>query len=220
MLAQYETYLLDVVREMGKPWPGNRTVNIVCHGHSVPAGYFTTPVIDTLNAYPHQVLVGLKERFAYAAVNVIVTAIGGENSAEGAARFEGEVLCHRPDVVTIDYALNDRRIGLAQANAAWREMIEQALARGVKVILLTPTHDVLSQRSGEARWAEERLQHAGQVRQLAVEYGTGLADCDAAFSRYLQSGGHILDLLSHANHPNKLGHQLAARELLRWFPAQ
>jgi lysophospholipase L1-like esterase len=220
MAAEYETYLIDVVREMGKAWPGNRTVNIVCHGHSVPAGYFTTPVIDTLNAYPHQLLVGLKERFAYAALNVIVTAIGGENSAEGAARFEREVLCHRPDVVTIDYALNDRRIGLAQAETAWRAMIEQALARGVKVILLTPTHDVLSQRSGEPRWAEELPRHAALVRRLAAEYAVALADSDAAFQHYLQSGGHILDLLSHVNHPNKLGHQLVTRELLRWFPAQ
>ncbi len=220
MIAEYETYLLDVVKEMGKAWPGNRTVNIVCHGHSVPAGYFTTPVIDTINAYPHQLLIGLKGRFAYASINVIVTAVGGENAAEGAARFERDVLCHHPDVVTIDYALNDRRIGLAAAEAAWRSMIEQALGRGVRAILLTPTHDILSQRSGEAHWAEELPSHASLVRRLAADYGVGLADSDAAFTRYIQSGGHILDLLSHVNHPNASGHQLVARELLRWFPAQ
>lgn len=220
MIAEYETYLLEIVKEMGKSWPDNRPIHIACHGHSVPAGYFTTPVIDTLNAYPHQLLVGLKSRFAYAAVNVIVTAIGGENSAQGAVRFERDVLCHRPDVVTIDYALNDRRIGLAPAEAAWRAMIEQALARGVRVLLLTPTHDLLAQRSGEAHWAEELPRHAGLVRRLAAEYGVGLADSDAAFTRYIQSGGHILDLLSHINHPNAAGHQLVARELLRWFPAQ
>ena len=220
MIAEYESYLLDIVKEMGKTWPDNRTVNIACHGHSVPAGYFTTPVIDTLNAYPHQLLVGLKSRFAYAAINVVVTAIGGENSVQGAARFERDVLGLHPDVVTIDYVLNDRRIGLAAAEAAWRAMIEQALARGVRVILLTPTHDLLTQRTGEAHWAEERPLHASLVRHLAAEYGVGLADSDAAFTRYLQSGGHILDLLSHINHPNATGHQLVARELLRWFPAQ
>jgi acyl-CoA thioesterase-1 len=220
MIPDYETYLIDIVHEMTRPWPENRTVNIVCHGHSVPAGYFATPVVDTLAAYPHQLLIGLKERFAYAPVNVIVTAVGGENSEEGAARFTNEVLNHRPDVVTLDYALNDRRIGLLRAKDAWREMIDQALARNVKVILLTPTHDVLSLRSGEKKWSEELPRHAELVRQLAIEYGLGLADSYGAFERYIQSGGHVLDLLAHINHPNRLGHQLVARELLRWFPAQ
>lgn len=219
-IADQETYLIDVVREMLKPWPGNRTVNIVAHGHSVPSGYFTTPVVNSLDAYPHQLFVGLKKRFAYAVINVIVTAIGGENSEQGAARFESDVLCHKPDVMLIDYALNDRALGLAAAEKAWRGMIKTALAKGVKVILFTPTHDLLTVRRGEPMWAEELPKHAAQVRHLAAEYGLGLADSDAAFTRYIASGGDILDLLSHINHPNRLGHELVARELLRWFPAQ
>lgn len=219
-LPDREQYLRSLLQEMLKPWPQNRTVNIVCHGHSVPAGYFCTPIVNPLQAYPHLLFVGLKERFAYAVINVIVTAIGGENSEAGAARFADEVLTHRPAVVTIDYALNDRGIGLARAEQAWRTMIELALDRGVKVILLTPTHDLLTLRRGEPMWAEELPKHAEQVRRLAVEYGVGLADSDAAFQRYLASGGEVTDLLSHINHPNHLGHQLVVRELLRWFPAQ
>ena len=51
--AEPGTYLADVVAELQKQWPTNRIVNIVCHGHSVPAGYFRTPVLDSLNAYTH-----------------------------------------------------------------------------------------------------------------------------------------------------------------------
>ena len=127
-LPDREQYLLSLLHEMLKPWPQNRTINIVCHGHSVPAGYFCTPIVNPLHAYPHLLFVGVKERFAYAVINVIVTAIGGENAEAGAARFAAEVLTHRPDVVTIDYALNDRGIGLERAERAWRAMIEQALA--------------------------------------------------------------------------------------------
>ncbi len=55
----------------------------------------------------------------------------------------------------------------------------------------------------------------------AAEYQVqGLADRCAAFDAYLAGGGHVLDLLSHINHPNRMGHQLVTRELLRWFPAQ
>ena len=130
-IADRKTYLADVAAILRKHWKDNRTVNIVCHGHSVPSGYFATPFVDTFNAYPHLLHLGLKHRFPYAVINVIVTAIGGENAELGARRFENEVLCHRPDVVTIDYSLNDRGLGLERARAAWETMLAAAQTRGV-----------------------------------------------------------------------------------------
>jgi hypothetical protein len=87
-MAQPTVYLAAVSALLARDWPTNRTVNIVCHGHSVVAGYFETPVVETFNAYPHLLHRGLNERFPHAVINVIVTAIGGENSEQGAQRFE------------------------------------------------------------------------------------------------------------------------------------
>ena len=220
MIANPIDYLSDLLTALARQWPANRTVHIVCHGHSVPAGYFATPYVNTLASYPHQVLEKLKERFPFAVINVIVTAIGGENSEQGCARFETEVLNHRPDVITIDYALNDRGIGLVRAEAAWRAMLEMALLHGVKVILLTPTMDQFSLRSGDPSFNQDLERHADQIRSLANEYGVGLADSHAAFQRYIHQGGHLFDLLSHVNHPNAFGHNLVAQEILKYFPAQ
>src|ERR1700743_1842633 len=128
VVAEPETYLGEICAEMAKPWPKNRTINIVCHGHSVPAGYFKTPAVHTFEAYPYLLHRGLAERFPHAVINVIVTGIGGENSEQGAKRFQRDVLSLRPDVVTIDYALNDRPIGLARAENPLRSMIGTALA--------------------------------------------------------------------------------------------
>jgi lysophospholipase L1-like esterase len=196
-------------------WPANRTINIICHGHSVPAGYFKTPVVDTFNAYPHLLHRGLNERFPYTPINVIVTAVGGEMSERGAKRFERDVLSLRPDVVTIDYALNDRRIGLPRAEAAWRSMITNALARNIKVILLTPTPDT-NAKLDEAN--DPLVQHAAQIRRLAAEYGVGLADSLEAFRTKLKSGARLEDLMSQSNHPNRAGHELVAAEFLKWLP--
>jgi hypothetical protein len=220
MIADPVSYLNDLVAALSRQWPANRTANIVCHGHSVPAGYFATPYVNTLAAYPHQVLEQLKERFPFAVINVIVTAIGGENSEQSAERFEAEVLCHRPDVITIDYALNDRGLGLERAEAGWRSMIETALHRDVKLILLTPTLDQFSLRSGDPATDEDLDRHAEQVRRLAGKYHLGLGDSQAAFKRHITNGGHLFDLLSHVNHPNRFGHQLVAQEILKYFPAQ
>ncbi|MFZ9033493.1 MAG: hypothetical protein ACO21J_06030, partial [Anaerohalosphaeraceae bacterium] len=38
-IADKNIYLQSITQELIKQWPDNRTINIVCHGHSVPAGY-------------------------------------------------------------------------------------------------------------------------------------------------------------------------------------
>ena len=214
-VADKATYLAGVRKEMEKEWPKNRIVNIVCHGHSVPAGYFQTPTVDTFNAYPHLLHKGVAAEFPHAVTNVIVTAIGGENSVGGAARFDRDVLVLKPDVVTIDYVLNDRGLGLEQSRKAWVSMIQKAQAAGVKVILLTPTGDTSSKLDDPN---DPLNTHAQQVRDLAAEFHVGLADSLEAFKGYVKGGGKLADLMSQVNHPNRKGHDLVTKELLEWFP--
>lgn len=213
-VADVNTYLAPIKTELSKKWSRNRTVNIVCHGHSVPAGYFRTPLVDTFNAYPHLLHKALKDAHPYAVINVIVTAIGGETSKRGAERFEKDVLVHKPDVLLIDYALNDRGIGLENAKIAWTNMIEKAKAQDVKVILLTPTAD---QRS-DLEDSDDRLnQHAEQIRRLAGQHGVALVDSLAEFRAYVKKGGKLKDLMSQGNHPNRKGHDLVVSAAMKWF---
>jgi acyl-CoA thioesterase-1 len=210
-----ESYLADTSTELNKTYPDNRIINIVCHGHSVPAGFFKTPKVDSLNAYPHLLHRALKAQFPHAVVNVIVTAIGGESSPAGAQRFEQDVLTHNPDVITIDYALNDQRVGLEAAKAAWDSMIKAAQARGVEVVLLTPTGDTRADLDD----ANDSLnQHAVQIRALAKEHDVALADSLGAWKAHIADGGELTDLISQVNHPNRAGHDLVVAELIKWFP--
>lgn len=211
-------YLAEISQALQAAWPNNRTINIVAHGHSVPAGYFATPVVQPFDAYPHLLHRAIREVYPLAVVNVIVTAIGGEHSEQGAARFDEQVLCHQPDVLLIDYGLNDRSIGLHKAAAAWESMIRKAQQRNIKTILLTPTGDIRGfgdDPPGEG-WTRLR-DHAEQIRALAARHGVGLADSFAAFERHVRLGGSMTDLLSSMNHPSRAGHQIVANELMRWF---
>jgi hypothetical protein len=117
-MADPAQYLLDLVHAALGTWPDNRTLMIACHRHSVPAGSFATPLVDTFAAYPHLWHRRLKERFPWAIFNVVTTAIGGEDAESGAARFSSDVLALRPDLINIDYGLNDRSLGLQRARAA------------------------------------------------------------------------------------------------------
>ncbi len=213
-VASPAKYLTPVVLRLETKWPKNHAVNIVCHGHSVPCGYFKTPAVNSLHAYPNLVRVALAEKYTNAVINVIITAIGGEASDQGAARFDADVLSHKPDIVLIDYALNDRRIGLACSRTNWVAMIEHGRAAGAKIILFTPTPD----QSAKLDDAKDPLnQHAEQIRSLAAKFHVGLVDSLAAFKAELARGKALTNLMSQVNHPNARGHEVVANELLKWF---
>lgn len=213
-IADPATYLNDLKTEMRKEWPKNRSINLVFHGHSVPAGYFKTPVVNTLEAYPYQVLRALKAEYPFAVINIINTSIGGENSESGAKRFESEVLVHRPDVLFIDYALNDQGIGLERAKVAWEKMISIALKKGIKVVLLSPSPD---QRINIQETNNVLEQHTRQIKNLTEKYGVGLTDSYELFRQKVLSGESISNYMSQVNHPNEKGHALIAGSIMRYF---
>ena len=161
--------------------------------------------------------VELKDAYPYAVINVIVTAIGGETSKRGAERFEKDVLVHKPDVLLIDYGLNDRGIGLEDAKTAWTNMIKKAQAQDVKVILLSPTAD---QRCDLEDPEDSLNQHAQQIRRLAARFNVALVDSIAEFKAHVKKGGKLEDLMSQRNHPNRKGHDLVVSAAIKWFSSQ
>ena len=213
-IADKETYLNDFKEKLKKECPQARPLFVVFHGHSVPAGYSVAPEVETFRAYPQLFLYGLKAQYPTSVVSVITTSIGGEDSQQGAKRFENEVLVHRPDVLFIDYGLNDRRLGVERSEAAWRKMIEAALQKGIKVMLMTPTPD---QRVDILDGKTSLERQAALIRKLAAEYHVGLIDSYALFREKIKQGNVLKKYMSGINHPNILGHMCVTSEILPWF---
>ena len=217
-IADPSDYLNDIKLELKKEWPKNRTINLVFHGHSVPTGYFKTPVVNTLESYPFQLLKLVKPIYPYSVINIITTSIGGENSKSGAKRFEEDVLTHKPDVLFIDYALNDRYIGkeksLEKAKEAWEQMIEMALKKGIKVILMTPSPD---EDVNILQVDTDLEKHSLQIKSLANKYGVGLVDSYELFRQKVISGENLSNYMSQVNHPNEKGNFLIANGILEYF---
>lgn len=211
---QKEVYLSVVVEELVKQWPENRTINLVFHGHSVPSGYFVTPDVKPLQSYPFLLLKDLKKSYPFAVINIILTCIGGENSELGAKRFKKTVLNHKPDVLFIDYALNDTGIGMEKSRKAWEQMIKAALRKKIKVVLLTATPD---QRVDLFSKENDLQKICSQVIELSKEYQTGLVDNYAAFQKLVSSGEKVTDYMSQVNHPNEKGHQLVVDGIMKYF---
>ncbi len=214
-VADKSTYLNNIVTELHKKWPNNRTINLVFHGHSVPTGYYTAAIgVKTFDSYPFYTLKLLKDKYNFAVVNCIITSIGGENAIQGAKRFTKEVLCHQPDVLFIDYSLNDRKQDFEKVRKSWESMIKKALKKNIKVIVFTPTPDLKENILDENTPLEL---HANQVRELAAKYKIGLVDSYAIFKKLAKEGVALKDYMSQNNHPNEKGHQLVAQEIYSWF---
>ncbi len=201
--------LFDALR---MKWPNNRTINLVFHGHSVPSGYHNTPLVKPFESYPFMVFQGMNERFPTAVLNCITSAIGGENSVQGAARFERDVLPYHPDLLFIDYAINDRNLTVEDAEKAWRLMIESAQKNQIPLVLVTPT----GTRANKFDDPTDALSiRAAMIRRLGQEYNLPIADVSARWQAALKAGTDQETLLSQPVHPSRQGHIIAAKEILR-----
>ncbi|MFI3287528.1 MAG: SGNH/GDSL hydrolase family protein [Rikenellaceae bacterium] len=209
-----ETYLEDIKSELQKKWPHNRSVNFIFHGHSVPTGYTTGGVVRTFDGYPMQSSELIVEKYPTGVLIPIITSIGGENAEQGAARFEEEVLCHRGDIIFIDYGLNDRPIGLERAKKAWESMIKAAQGKGLRVVLMTPTPDTTEDILDPST---PLCQHAEQIKALAREYDCLIVDAYSAFKEIAESGEELKGYMAQNNHPNKRGHRVVAQLIYELF---
>ncbi|MCA9015854.1 MAG: hypothetical protein KDA77_11025 [Planctomycetaceae bacterium] len=173
-------------------------------------------------------------------VKVINAGIGGNNTRNAIARFEKDVLQHEPDLVVIQYGINDSavdvwkdppatksRVSKDQYEANLRSLIKQLKEKQVAVILMTPN---------SLRWIP-RIQklygkppydpddpdgfnlflksYAETVRQIAKENNVPLVDVYAAFETYAkQPGQSAHDLLLDGIHPNTKGQRMVADLLM------
>ena len=215
-MVDKRTYLYALTEELSKSWPNNKLINIVVHGHSQTGGFTTGHVIDPFSAYPHQFHKLLKHRFPFAATNVIVTGVGGECSITGAERFERDVLCHKPDLIVVDYALNDRLADKCEVRRAWGSMAATAKRVGIPMLLLTSTLDIPS------AYEKDKMEQIREMEAIIIEVGgendAGVVHVTKAWERYLEYIGNIEDLLTGVNHSSELGHGITAKELASWIP--
>jgi hypothetical protein len=118
----------------------------------------------------------------------------------------------KPDLLFIDYALNDRSIGLERAETAWRAMINEALAANVKLVLLTPTPDLKEDLLDELT---PLAGHVVMIKKLGREYDLPVVDVHARFKELKQEGKDISAYMSQGNHPNELGHEVVLNEIVK-----
>jgi lysophospholipase L1-like esterase len=171
---------------------------------------------------------------------VINAGVGGNSTADARRRFERDVLAHQPDVVVIQFGINDAavdvwrnppateaRVSQKDYELNLRTMIQSLHKRGTRVILMTPNPmrwtPKLKELYGKPPYDPAAPQgfnvllagYAKTVEQLAREEKLPLIDVYQAFEDYGKGEGQAVDqLLLDGMHPNAAGHRIIADLLL------
>jgi lysophospholipase L1-like esterase len=215
----------------------------VTAGTIVVFGDSTTAPRGTLEVYA--TLLQRDLSFAGGEVRVVNAGIGGNTTAMAKARFEKDVLAPRPDLVVIQFGLNDSavdvwkmppatepRVALAEYEKNLRGFIAALKAQEARVVLMTPNPlrwtDALKKLYARPPYLPDEVDgmnvklrdYAETVRRMAREEGVPLVDVATAFEDYGKDPGRKMeDLLPDGMHPNNRGHRLVADLLLKYLPS-
>ena len=204
-------------------------------------GDSTTAVVPEFQVYGQLLAVELSTRVG-SPVTVINAGVRGDTTAKAAQRWQHDVLDHSPDLVVIQFGINDAtidvwknppattpRVSLSEFRGHVLTFIRDARAHGAQVVLMTPNplswaprlvelygrapYDVTDPRGLNVNLTR----YAQAIRDLAQAEGVSLVDVWAAHEAFARD--HQESLLVDGIHPNARGHELVARLLMTTLEA-
>jgi lysophospholipase L1-like esterase len=184
-------------------------VTIVAFGDSITAGY---AVRRGFTSFWREML---QKKYPDAKIEMINSGVSGDTTMDGLARLDWTVLSYEPDLVTINFGINDcvLRLGLDDFEINLVEMVRRIRAGpGSEILLLssqpleTPPYDRLV------------LDYYQAIERVAKEMDVGFVDVYGAWMERIRQGTPLGSLiLSGLDHPNEAGYKIIAEELMKLF---
>ncbi|MCI0519401.1 MAG: SGNH/GDSL hydrolase family protein [Chloroflexi bacterium] len=156
------------------------------------------------------------------AVRILNLGVSGNTVRDLEARWQRDVLAHKPDWLAIMIGINDvwrqfdspmqseLSVALEEYRATLERLIQSARPALHGLILMTP-YFIEPNRGDPLRAMMD--QYGEAAGQLAAHYNAVCVDTQAAFDAYLQFE-HPMTLAWDRIHPNLTGHMLLARAFL------
>ncbi len=222
-----------------------RPIVIACIGDSVTHGCFELVVSQKENTYqpvyqPDEGYVARLSRhinrlFPAAAVTLLNAGISGDSSRGGLQRLQRDVLNFSPDLVVVNFGLNDSmnkdtEAGIAAYESNMRRIFQKILESGAEAMLVTPNFmcsyvscavegdglRATAQRAAEVQNGGILKRYTEAARIVAREMNVPIADTYRRWEQLHDAGVDTTMLLSNGiNHPTKEMHDLFVEEILR-----
>lgn len=154
--------------------------------------------------YAYLVYEWWKKSFPNAAFSFVNGGIGGTTSHYGGARAWKDVLCYRPDIVTVDFSVND------DANEFFEETYEGTLRR----LLMAPSAPAVVVLNNVFYDTGKNAQE--YHNRIADHYGIPHVSIKDTIFPDVESGKIVrADITPDNLHPNDKGHRLVADEICK-----
>ena len=156
------------------------------------------------NCYAYLVYEWWKKSFPNAAFSFVNGGIGGTTSHYGGARAWKDVLCYRPDIVTVDFSVND------DANEFFEETYEGTIRR----LLAAPSAPAVVVLNNVFYDTGKNAQN--YHNRIADHYGIPHVSIKDTVYPDVESGKIVrADITPDNLHPNDKGHRLVADEICK-----
>ncbi len=200
---------MSIVKQTLEDLKNGCEVTIVCFGDSITAGY------GVRKGFPYFWREMLQQKYPEARIKLINSGIAGDTIADGMARLDWAVLSYRPDLVTVNFGINDAvmGIGLYEFKSNLKNIVQDILyGPGSEVLLLssqpleTPTYDELV------------VPYYKTIADVANEMEIGFVDVYEAWKKRIKDGIPLSKLiLPGLDHPDEAGYKIIAEELMNFF---
>ena len=236
--------VMERLRNRHNSFRSERPVVLGFLGDSVTHGCFEVFIneagkVDTAceasSAYPALVAHELGRMFPFAQPAVIDAGVSGDNAAGGHSRLARDVLFARPDLVFVNFGLNDSmnpdvEDGLRRYREAMKGIFEDVRSSGAECVLVTPNHmcgyvshrlenDTLRDIARDvARVQDEGIlrRYVDAARKEARAQGVPVADTYRVGDALAAAGVDTTEMLANSiNHPSREAHRLFVNEILR-----
>ena len=233
--------ILEKLAARNAETPDRAAALIACLGDSVTHGCFEVfknrfGKVDTVyrpeDGYPARLRRRLNLLYPASAVNVLNAGVSGDSSAGGLRRLERDVLSHLPDLVTVNFGLNDAmggRNAFSNYRSNMRALFSRILDSGAECMLVTPnrmcsyvSHALSDPDLRAIAAAAAEIQTGGTLdafveaaREEARRLNVPIADAYRVWNRLERSGADTTALLANAiNHPIPEMHELFAEKIV------
>jgi len=182
-------------------------VTIVAFGDSITAGYAVRRGFPT---FWKDMLV---QKYPDVRIEIINSGISGDTTMDGLARLDWAVLSYEPDLVTINFGINDCvfGLGLEEFEANLVEMIRRIRAGPASEILL-----LSSQPLETPPYNRRVLDYYRAIERVAKEMDEGFVDVYGAWMERVRQGMPLSTLIIPGlDHPNEVGYRIIAEELMK-----
>jgi acyl-CoA thioesterase I len=220
LLIIISVFSCSAFRAYSKKVDHNDKYTIVAFGDSVTLGATTCGVLDHDHVYHVVLKRKLEQSHTGTVYNVINAGVGGDTVCKGLRRIDRDVLCYHPDLVIIEFGLND---AVEDNIDRFRKKLQKIINKiPCDMILVTPNFMASADNDRIQRHEYTELfthiQNSGRleryaqvIRELGKENHIPVADVYAAWEKLDDPDSYLINGL---NHPDSRGHEIIADLIL------